>query len=104
MLRLWFDKCQNRHSLIASSIQYSSREVNGISKFKLIPNPKVNFFLSILEGYDGDIRGLMYLSLDMKIPNRIDACCNLHENVMDLNQNNVVILFRQLTVEMTGRS
>ena len=46
----------------------------------------------------------MYLSLDMKIPNRIDACCNLHENVMDLNQNNVVILFRQLTVEMTGGS
>ena len=25
-----------------------------------------------------------------EIPTRIDACCNFHENVMDLNQNTVV--------------
>ena len=30
------------------------------------------------------------LSVDMKIPTRIDACCNFHEKVMDLNQNTVV--------------
>ena len=30
------------------------------------------------------------LSMDMKISTRIDACCNFHENVMDLNQNTVV--------------
>ena len=33
---------------------------------------------------------IMNLSMDMKIPKRIDACCNFHENVMDLNQNTVV--------------
>ena len=30
------------------------------------------------------------LSMDMNISTRIDACCNFHENVMDLNQNTVV--------------
>ena len=30
------------------------------------------------------------LTMDMKISTRIDACCNFHENVMDLNQNTVV--------------
>ena len=30
---------------------------------------------------------MMHLSMDMKIPKRIDACCNFHENVMDLNPN-----------------
>ena len=33
---------------------------------------------------------MIHLSMDMKIPSRIDACCNFHENVMDLNQNTVV--------------
>ena len=30
------------------------------------------------------------LSIDMKISTRIDAFCNFHENVMDLNQNTEV--------------
>ena len=30
------------------------------------------------------------LTMDMKIFTRIDACCNFHENVMDLNQNSIV--------------
>ena len=30
------------------------------------------------------------LSMDMNFSTRIDACCNFHENVMDLNQNTVV--------------
>ena len=30
------------------------------------------------------------LSIDIKISTKIDACCNFHENVMDLNQNTVV--------------
>ena len=30
------------------------------------------------------------LSMDMNISTRFDACCNFHENVMDLNQNTVV--------------
>ena len=33
---------------------------------------------------------MIQLSMDMKIPSRIDACCNFHENVMDLNQNTAV--------------
>ena len=33
---------------------------------------------------------MMHLSVDMKIPTRIDACCNFHENVMDLNKKTVV--------------
>ena len=32
----------------------------------------------------------MHLSMDIKIPSRIDACCNSHENVMVLNQNTAV--------------
>ena len=30
------------------------------------------------------------LSVDMKIPTRIDACCKFHENLIDLDQNTVV--------------
>ena len=33
---------------------------------------------------------VMHWSMDMKIPTRINACCNFYENVMDLNQNTVV--------------
>ena len=33
---------------------------------------------------------LVYMSMDINIPARIDAYCNFHENVMDLNQNTVV--------------
>ena len=33
---------------------------------------------------------MIHLSMDMKIPSKIDACCNFHENVMDLNQNTVL--------------
>ena len=30
------------------------------------------------------------LSMDMKISTRIDACCNFHENLIDLDQDTVV--------------
>ena len=36
------------------------------------------------------IKSMIHLSIHMKIPPRIDACCNFHENVMDLEQNTVV--------------
>ena len=34
---------------------------------------------------------IIHLSMDIKIPSRIDACCNFHENVMDLNRALIVL-------------